>query len=490
VDSVSSGNSETRSIFPLRLYLVLALYASGFLIYAVTWAFTPDEGYHLMAARLIASGKTPYIDFCFPQTPLNAYWNALWMRILGTNWHVPHFLAALFTVAAVVLIADYVVRRFPVTAWRTGGAIAAALAIGLNGVVFIYGSLQAYGICLFGLVVAFRLAIRAVDRNDWLESAASGLFAGIAAASSLLSAAAGPVLLFWIVFCNRAGSRWKKFVAFSLGILIPFTPVFWLFARGPRQTWFNLFRYHVFFRRLYWPETTRHDLEILTTWIDNGQALILGLLAFGGLLYVVRQSGWPRTLKAEFYLCVWLAVALSAEVGRAHPTFARYFLLTVPFLAILVVAGLFAISRTFEARRPLWPVLLFTVLLVLGLGKALYDRREYDNWGVYQRLAAKVDQVTPPDVPIFAVELLYFLTNRMPPPGYELSYTHLVNLPPEEAALMHILNDDAVKRQVQSGMFATAYSCDDEEIDNYGLKTLYKQHADLEDCTIFWDLRK
>ena len=129
MDSVSSENSETRSIFPLRLYFVLALYASVFVTYAVTWAFTPDEGYHLMAARLIASGKTPYIDFCFPQTPLNAYWNALWMRILGTNWHVPHFLAALFTVAAVVLIADYVVRRFPVTAWRTGGAIAAALVL-------------------------------------------------------------------------------------------------------------------------------------------------------------------------------------------------------------------------------------------------------------------------------------------------------------------------------------------------------------------------
>jgi hypothetical protein len=68
-----------------------------------------------------------------------------------------------------------------------------------------------------------------------------------------------------------------------------------------------------------------------------------------------------------------------------------------------------------------------------------------------------------------------------------LSYTHLVNLPPAEAALMHILNEAEVKRQVQSGMFATAYSCDDEEIANYGLKTLYKQHVDMEDCTIFWD---
>src|SRR4030095_12470363 len=110
----SSGNTDARGALPLWFYLVLALYASVFLVYAVTWAFTPDEGYHLMAAKLIPSGKTPYIDFCFPQTPLNAYWNALWMRILGENWHVPHLWAALFTIAAVVLAADYVVARFPV----------------------------------------------------------------------------------------------------------------------------------------------------------------------------------------------------------------------------------------------------------------------------------------------------------------------------------------------------------------------------------------
>ena len=487
MDSSSSGNGESRGPSNLWFYGVLSLYSAVFLVYAETWAFTADEGYHLLAAQLIAAGRTPYIDFCFPQTPLNAYWNAGWMRMLGSGWRAPHLLAALFTIGAVVLTADYVWRRFPVGGWRVAGAITAALAVGLNGPVFVYGPLQAYGICLFGLAAGFRLAVRAVDRDGWLPSAGVGLCAGVAAASSLLSAAAAPVLLGWMVFYNRSGSRWKTLAAFALGISLPFAPVFWLFARGPRQTWFNLFRYHVFFRRLYWPETTRHDLEILTSWIDSGQALMLGLLALGGLLYVVRRSAWPGRLKAEFYLCASLAAALSAEVGRAHPTFARYFLLTVPFLAILAVAGLFALSRAIQGDRPLWPVLVFAVLVALGWGRTLYDRREFDTWSTYQRLAAQVDRVTPPNAPVFGVEELYFLTKRTPPSGYELSYTHLVNLPPAEAALMHILNEAEVKRQVQSGMFATAYSCDDEQIANYGLKTLYKQHADLESCTIFWD---
>ncbi len=472
------------------LWGVLSLYAAAFMIYSETWAFTFDESYHLLAAQLIDAGRRPYLDFCFPQSPLNAYWNAAWMLVLGQNWRVPHGFAALFTIGAVLLTADYVFLRFPVRSWRLAAAITAGLATGLNATVFEFGSVaQAYGICLFTLAAAFRISVRAVDRSGPLLPAAAGFFAGVAAGSSLLSAAAAPVLLVWMLFYNRAGSRWIKLVAFGIGATVPFAPVFWLFRLGPRQTWFNLVQYHLFFRKLYWPETTRHDLEILTSWIDSGQALMLGLLAVFGLLYVTRKSPWPRSLKAEFYLCAWLAVALSAGVGSAHPTFARYFLLTVPFLSVLSVAGLYAIaSRVLEPDRPLWPVLLVSLLFTMGLGKSLYERA--DNWSSYERLANKIDQVTPRNALLFADEPIYFLTRRTPPPGFELSYTHKVILPPAEAALMHIISEDEVKREVQSGMFATAYSCDDDDIEDYGLMTLYRQHVDMEDCSIFWDLKK
>ncbi len=55
---------------------VVAVLATGLLVYSQTQALAWDEGYHLLAAQLIQAGKRPYLDFCFPQTPLNAYWNA------------------------------------------------------------------------------------------------------------------------------------------------------------------------------------------------------------------------------------------------------------------------------------------------------------------------------------------------------------------------------------------------------------------------------
>src|ERR1017187_8861981 len=90
VDSSSSGSAATRGASKLWWYCGLSLYAAAFLVYAETWAFTPDEGYHMLAAQLIASGRIPYIDFCFPQTPLNAYWNAAWIDRKSTRLNSSH----------------------------------------------------------------------------------------------------------------------------------------------------------------------------------------------------------------------------------------------------------------------------------------------------------------------------------------------------------------------------------------------------------------
>src|ERR1700758_557080 len=91
----------------------VALYAAAFLFYAEKWAFTLDEGFHLLAAQLIGAGKRPYLDFCFPQAPLNAYWNAAWMLLFGQTWRVSHIPAALELGAAILLLTHYLLARFP-----------------------------------------------------------------------------------------------------------------------------------------------------------------------------------------------------------------------------------------------------------------------------------------------------------------------------------------------------------------------------------------
>jgi MYXO-CTERM domain-containing protein len=472
----------------------LSLLFAGLLVYSVTGAVAWDEGFHLLAAQLIKDGKRPYLDFLFPQTALNAYWVALWMRIFGDSWRMVHVLAATMTAGAVVLTGDYVLRRFPVPNWRVPAALAAAFATGLDAPVFQFGSIgQAYGLSLFLVVAAFRISILAVERNAMWWSALAGLAAGAAAGSTLLTAPVGPVLLLWIVIQSRTGKRWAKGSLFLLGGLIAFLPLLRLYLESPRVVRFNIFDYHLFFRQVEWEGAIQHDVGVLISWIDSTPAALLGLLAVAGLLFIQRRSDWDRQLRSEFYLCGWLTLALSIHLSTAHPTFERYFLFTAPFLAILAAAGLYDIcSRLGSPDRPWWPVIFLAVLFSLGVVKAIYDRRDNMNWRDFQQVAKKVQEVTPPGQPILADEFVYFLLKRVPPSGMELEDSHkLKDLPPGLAAALHVVPRSDLEKQVKRGKFSTVETCDDddERIEAFHLTEVYSRWQDVSSCVVYWALR-
>ena len=469
----------------------VALLGGALLAYALTYAMVWDEGFHLLAAQLIKAGKTPYLDFCFPQTPFNAYWNAAWMRAFGDSWRAVHALATLLTAGAIMLTADFVFVRFPVPRWRLAAALTAAAVMGLNELIVQFGTVgQAYGMCLFLMAAAFRLSILAAERNRAWWSASAGFLAAASAGSSMLTAPVGPVLLVWILLYNRAGSRLRKFAAFVTGAVAAFVPVFWLFARAPRQVLFNLAGYHLFYRSVAWEDVPQHDLEVLASWVDSTPALLLGLLAAAGVLFTIKNRQ-DRRWREELYLCCWLSAALALFIATAHPTFERYFLMLVPFLAILASVGLCEIGTRLDPRgRPFWPVLVVTVLLCLMLAKTLYDRRGSYTWSDLEDVARQVDQVTAPQASLLADEHIYFLTRRTPPSGLEFPDALKLNLPPAFAASLHIVPRAEFARRVQARIFSTVQTCaeaDDERFQVLNVPPVYARKAVVHECRIFWD---
>jgi hypothetical protein len=471
---------------------VVAALAAIILAYSQMQSFAWDEGFHLLAAQLIDRGQLPYVDYCFPQTPLNAFWVAFWMHVFSQSWRVAHVVAALETIGAIFLIGQFVLTRFPEVRWRMPGAIAAALFFGLSLIVVQYGTVaQAYGLCLLSVAMAFRLAVLAAGQKNPLSAAGAGLFAGIAAASSLLTAPIGAVMLVWLLVYSLPGKRVANAVALVVGEFVAFLPVLWLYIRFPQQTVFNILAYNMSYRQVDWPGNEKHNWEEITSWMSSPQALILMSLAMLGVVFVMRRSGWERARKAEYYLCAWIAPVEALYLCTPHPTFRRYFLFTVPFLSILAVVGLLGIARKMGAAdRPWRPVLATALVFFLSFARSFYDD-DWDSfgWSDMEEMAQKVKEVTPPGATLWADEQIFFLLKRPVPEGMETADSHKLLFPPAKAALFHVVPRPELYKNVKAGYYHTVATCGDEDlISELGLVKLYAHKEDIADCSVFWDV--
>lgn len=473
------------------LYGAVALLTLGMLVFSQTRSFFWDEGFHILAAHLINTGKRPYLDFFFPQTPLNAYWNAGWMAIFGPSWRVVHAVAALVTISSVVLIAEYLRTLFPDRRWQSAATFAGLALFGLHAQVWIVGTIsQAYPLCLLLVVAAFRLAVVAAGRPRFGMSALAGLCAGAAAASSLLTAIVSPVLLIWIWLYNRAGNRWTKTAAFLGGAVAAFLPLLVLFARGPHQVVFNILTYHTLYRRAAWPGATSHDIGVVTDWVNSSPTLLLVLLAAAGLFFI-DNNVFDSPRRGELRLCFWLSVAIVAQNLLAHPTFPMYFVFAIPFLTVLAAVGFCAAVERLgnPGRLPTATVVLLSIT-ALCLGNTIYNDYGY-TWPELEQVATKVEQVTPKDGALWAPAQIYFLTRWPVPVGLEHADAHKLKLTPLENALLHVMPKAELDRQLQAGVFSTAVVCgDDDRVNAVKEWKVYAQTADIQDCTVFWGAAK
>jgi 4-amino-4-deoxy-L-arabinose transferase-like glycosyltransferase len=488
--AVSEERGEKQGLRPL--YFAFALLTAGLLVYSQTMAFHWDEGFHILTAYLIDAGKRPYLDFFFPQTPLNAYWNAVWMEIFGPSWRVVHGVAALATIGSVFLITQYLFVLFPDRRSKLAAALAALALFGLHSLVWEFGAIsQAYPLCLLLVVAAFRAAIAAAGRPRFGMSLLAGLAAGSAAASSLLTAALSPVLLIWIWLHNRAGNRWSKAAAFVAGAAVPWVPVLILLAHGPHQVVFDILGYHSLYRRVAWPGATAHDLGVVTDWLNSSPSLWLVLLAAAGFS-TAKKNGFDDSRRAEFRLCLWLILAISAQNLFAHPTFPQYFIFLIPFLTVLGVIGFYAVvARWAGSDRPRAPQMALLCIAALCLGNTLYGDRDFATWRQLERVADKVKQVTPSKAPIVAPEQLYFLLRWPVPPGMEHDDAHKLQFAAAENARLHVLPKAELDQRIKAGDFPTTVVCDDDdranEVDGWDV---YSQQTDIGECTVFWQVKK
>ena len=472
------------------LWWALLVLVAGLVLFSQTWAWYGDEGFHLLTSQLINAGKRPYLDFVYPQTPLYAYLDAGWMWLLSDTWRSSHALSALLTGGSIILAAGFVLKRLPQLEWQLSAALLTAILFGLNSLVIRFGTIgQPYGTCLFLIVASFRLIINATTESRTALFLWAGVCAGASAGCSLLCAPVVPTLLAWTAWRSVKEERLRKCAWLLLGTVISFLPMFWLAVLGPRQTLFNTFEYHFFYRADSNWAAVRDNLKVLTEVLNSNQFLLLIVFAAAGLLFVVGRSQWGTRERAEFYLCGWLAAALAIFLSTVRFTFHQYFVLLSPFLSILSSVGIMAIASCLRAPgRPAWLIPGVLLLYMAGLPWWLWQQHRQLHWSQLEEVARAVNRVTPEGGSVWADEGIYFAARRIPPSGLEHSDSHRLRLSPDYAAEMHVVSRPDLYAWVAAGRFETVASCwaTDDWIDSSGLRKVYAERTTVHGCDIFW----
>lgn len=464
---------------------------AGLVLYSQAVACYEDEGHHLLAAQLIRAGHRPYVDFFYQHPPLYAYLTAAWMRIAGDSWRSPHLMSALLTAVSALIAGEYVYSRLE--KWRRAGAVVAMVLASFQFYVIAFGTLgQAYGLCLFAVALAFRLAVAVADEHWTARCFGCGLAAGAAAASWLLTAPVVLILLVWLVGRGTTRQRWKKGTLFTAGTVVPFLPLLWLAWQAPRAALFDVVEFHLFYRsaNLHYHPTFRQDVGTAASLLAAPAVAVPLLLGAVALLFASRGE-WAEGRKREFYLCAWLIAGLSALAVLAHPAFPQYFLPIFPFLGILGALGVCALGQRIWTRGgTAWPAVVLVALCAAELLLPLYRvRYGYPiRWQAYEEVARAINRVTPADGSLYADTLLcYVAARRLPPPGLESDVAPPLNLPPQLARSLHAVSQAELDEWLAAGRFDTVCLNETEEkIRKLDLSRVYTKQTRINGYCIFW----
>jgi 4-amino-4-deoxy-L-arabinose transferase-like glycosyltransferase len=224
-----------------------------------------DEGFYLLASRLVMQHKAPYLDFFYTQAPLLPYAYAAWFRFTGISWFAARVFAALQTAVLGGLIYEHVCRE--TGKWIAG--LAAVVLFASSSFIFAWFPIvKTFPLAALFLFLAYVIFVRRSQSSSGWWIAAAGVLFGLSVDTRSYVVAVAPVFLWWIFRQNRM--RWLvRLLWFAGGFAIGIIPSLILFFASPDAFLFNNLGYHAM----------RSKAGLIGLWQDKVMVL---LATFGG----------------------------------------------------------------------------------------------------------------------------------------------------------------------------------------------------------------
>ena len=333
---------ESLLIWSFRAALIIQLVL--FTAIAYCRLTDTDEGLYLLATKLVAHGRRPYLDFFFQQMPALPYIYALWSKAIGLSWTSGRILSVLFSTALGGLLYRHVEQLY---SRKTFACLAVILYAFNNLVIAWHPVVKTYALSNFFLFCAYLLGFPKDSQHDRRRAFLSGLFLAFAVDTRLYLIVVAPVLmlsLYW--FRRNINAAFKNLALFIGGLWLGLVPAFWFLWRAPGSFVFDNLGYHLIRHDLGLRSAIRQKAEIIFA-ITNLQAsydgsgaqfAILGLLAVAAVLF--------RNTDRRLFIPFALGFVLFVVCLLPSPTFPQYFCVCIPFMIIVAIGSINILSNS------------------------------------------------------------------------------------------------------------------------------------------------
>lgn len=415
-----------------------------------------DEGFYLLAAKLVVHGQLPYLDFFYPQMPLQPYLYGGWLLLFGESWTSLRLCSALCVALTGALLTSLVYERCGVFF-----AFLACALFTLSRLIFVHATTtKTYALSLLLLVGGYGLlssrALHAWRPRFFLAGVAFGMAVSVRAPLALVL----PVVLLW-----GSSSGWRAVRSLAVGIGIGLAPSALFFLLDPELFWFNNLGYHLGRAGEEPSQAALRSRELVSEVVfglrESGR---FETLRFPVLLYLsaifalwrVSRRRWPDLA---------FAVALVLLVGAflPVPTYVQYFVVTVPFLILCTVRLLHELAQILPRRVVPFVLAVVAVYLLLpqllhlsadvrsytvsGAGVIGINKRTAPSWRIetVEQIAEYIDSLTVPDDTVLALWPGHLLgTQAKPFPGLEnhfaLKFARKTSFSAEERARYRLVS--------------------------------------------------
>jgi hypothetical protein len=419
----------------LLLAPVFLLQVVPFLAIARHRLIDGDEGFYLMASRLVFEHKLPYRDFFFTQMPLSPYVYGLWMRVAGYSWTSARtFCALLAALAGTVLFAQVCAETK-----RSAAGLAAISLFASSTLVFAWFTIaKTFALSAVFLLFAYFVFTRPSASHLNRSVAITGLLLGIAIDVRLYLLALAPLFLWWIWREADARHRLKVALWFLAGLTMALLPNIFFLAMAPREYLFGNLLFHAIRSNGGLVGNVGQKLFavaqlLLTGSGGNGLQTTL-LLALVFILMVRLKTGSLAARRA-----LQLAAALALISCFPTPTYIQYFCLCIPFLVLTVVCSAIDLLDSLNQLRTKRLAATGAIALVAlyaaasapdyprfcATGEGVNGIRSRDRAGDWkidsvQAVSRAIDEFAGPADRVMSFWPGYYLESKaQPPPGFE-----------------------------------------------------------------------